>query len=131
MLTDPIADLFTRIRNGAQRRKLLVTSPGSKLRKAIVTKLVDEGYLESFDEVKADGRASLVIRLKYDEYGRSVLEDIQRVSRPGRRMYSGASDIPRVRSGLGTLLVSTSRGILTGLEARQQNLGGELLGKVW
>ena len=131
MLTDPIADLFTRIRNGAQRRKLLVTSPGSSLRKAIVDKLVHEGYLESFDEVDADGRVSLVIRLKYDEFGRSVLEDIQRVSRPGRRVYSRASDIPRVRSGLGTVLVSTSKGILTGVEARQQKIGGELLGQVW
>jgi len=109
----------------------LVTSPGSSLRKAIVDKLVHEGYLESFDEVDADGRVSLVIRLKYDEFGRSVLEDIQRVSRPGRRVYSRASDIPRVRSGLGTVLVSTSKGILTGVEARQQKIGGELLGQVW
>ena len=131
MLTDPIADLLTRIRNAVAVRQVAVTMPGSKLKQAVLEKMLEEGYIKSLEEVKDGAKKSLVVGLKYDKYGDSVIEGLQRVSKPGRRMYSSAADIPRVRSGLGTMFVSTSHGILTGSEARKQNYGGELICRIW
>ncbi len=131
MLTDPIADMLTRIRNAGLARHEEVKMPHSKLKESIVKVLSAEGCLGGFKTVEEDGHKQLVVTLKYDAQRRPVIEKIRRVSMPGRRVYVRHDRIQRVRSGLGLSVLSTSRGVMTDGEARRQKVGGELLCEVW
>lgn len=126
-MSDPISDMLTRIRNAQMAEKTKVEVPSSKLKVEIVKVLKEEGYVEGFSVIKGDGgKATLEIGLKYYS-GRPVIENIQRVSRPGLRIYKGSSDIPKVMNGLGIAIVSTSRGLMTDRKARANGIGGEVL----
>ncbi|MCL4469812.1 MAG: 30S ribosomal protein S8 [Sulfuricella sp.] len=125
-MSDPIADMLTRIRNGQSAEKIMVSMPSSKLKKAIAQVLKDEGYIEDFAVRDEAGKPSLDVRLKYYA-GRPVIEKIDRVSRPGLRIYKGSGEIPRVMNGLGVAIVSTSRGVMTDRKARAAGIGGEVL----
>lgn len=125
-MSDPIADMLTRIRNAQQAQKASVSMPSSKLKVAIAKVLQDEGYIEGFD-VKAEGAKSVLdLALKYYA-GRPVIERIERVSRPGLRVYKGSDDLPRIMNGLGVAIVSTPRGVMTDRSARASRVGGEVL----
>jgi len=129
--TDPIADLLTRVRNATQARHASVDVPYSNIKLAIAKILDQEGYIAAHD-IRQDGnRKYLRLQLKYDEQRRPVVSGLRRVSRPGLRVYAGMHDIPRVLGGMGTVVVSTNRGIMTGHEARRRHLGGELLAEIW
>jgi len=125
-MSDPIADMLTRIRNAQQAEKASVQMPSSKLKVAIADVLKGEGYIDDFAVREVEGKASLEIALKYYA-GRPVIERIERVSRPGLRVYKGSQDIPRVMNGLGVAIVSTPKGVMTDRKARTQNVGGEVL----
>ena len=126
-MSDPISDMLTRIRNAQLAEKAAVSMPSSKLKVAIAEVLKDEGYVDGFKVVKAEGgKATLEIGLKYYA-GSSVIEKIQRISRPGLRIYKGAEDIPKVMNGLGIAIVSTSKGLMTDRKARANGIGGEVL----
>ncbi|KES11353.1 MULTISPECIES: 30S ribosomal protein S8 [Snodgrassella] len=122
---DPISDMLTRIRNAQRANKASVSMPSSKLKVAIAKVLKEEGYIEDF-AVSAETKATLEIQLKYYA-GQPVIERIQRVSRPGLRVYKGSNDIPSVMNGLGVVIVSTSKGVMTDRKARANGIGGELL----
>ena len=122
---DPISDMLTRIRNAQRANKASVAMPSSKLKVAIAKVLKEDGYVEDFS-VSTEAKATLEIQLKYYA-GRPVIERIQRVSRPGLRVYKGSSDIPTVMNGLGVVIVSTSKGVMTDRKARANGVGGELL----
>ncbi|MBS1215579.1 MAG: ribosomal protein [Proteobacteria bacterium] len=127
MMTDPIADMLTRIRNAQQGAKTSVVMPASKLKAAIAQVLQDEGYIDGFAVKSRDaGKTDLEISLKYYA-GQPVIERIERVSRPGLRIYRGAGDLPKVMNGLGVAIVSTSRGVMTDRKARATGVGGEVL----
>ncbi|MBP6875131.1 MAG: 30S ribosomal protein S8 [Candidatus Eisenbacteria bacterium] len=131
-VSDPIADFLTRIRNAARVRHERVDVPASRMREEITRLLVREGYLADYKRVEDGRQGVLRIFLRYDrEDGSSVIEGIQRVSTPGRRVYVRKHEIPRVRGGLGTAILSTPSGVMSDKEARQQGLGGELLARVW
>ena len=123
---DPIADMLTRIRNAQRADKQSVTMPSSKLKVAIARVLKDEGYIDDFAVREADNKPQLDIELKYYA-GRPVIERIERVSKPGPRIYKGVDGIPQVMNGLGIAIVSTSQGVMTDRKARSQGIGGELL----
>jgi small subunit ribosomal protein S8 len=125
-MTDPIADLLTRIRNGQSARKSSVTVGASKLKTAILKVLKDEGYIADFSLGQDEGKPFLTIDLKYYE-GRPVIDRIERVSRPGLRIYRGKNDIPRVLGGMGTVIVSTPKGVMTDKAAQAIGQGGEVL----
>ena len=125
-MSDPIADLLTRIRNAQMVNKAVVNVPASKVKTAIVKVLQDEGYIDGFQVKTEDGKSVLEIALKYYA-GRPVIERIERVSRPGLRIYKGSNDIPKVMNGLGVAIVSTSKGVMTDRKARAAGVGGELL----
>lgn len=125
-MTDPVADMLTRIRNAQLAKKTTVAIPSSKLKVAIASVLKDEGYIEDFSVRESEGRAQLDIALKYYA-GRPVIERIERVSRPGLRVYKGSGDLPRVMNGLGIAIVSTPKGVMTDRKARASNMGGEVL----
>ncbi len=125
-MSDPIADMLTRVRNGHQVGKTSVVMPSSKLKVAIAKVLKDEGYIESFAVTLDGAKASLDITLKYYA-GRPVIERIERVSKPGLRVYKGRDDIPRVMNGLGVAIVSTPRGVMTDRAARAAGVGGEVI----
>jgi small subunit ribosomal protein S8 len=126
-MSDPISDMLTRIRNGQMAEKVTVVMPSSKIKAAIAEVLKDEGYVEGYTVTKGDGgKSTLEIALKYYS-GRPVIEQIQRVSRPGLRVYKGAADIPQVMNGLGVAIVSTSKGLMTDRKARANGFGGEVL----
>ena len=125
-MTDPIADLLTRIRNAHHAEKIALTMPGSKIKSAIAKVLQDEGYIEGFEASEADGKPSLTIQLKYYE-GEPVIEKLQRVSKPGLRVYKSAEELPKVNGGLGIAIISTSKGIMTDRAARSAGVGGEVL----
>lgn len=128
-MSDPVADMFTRIRNGQRVDKQSVSMPSSKLKVAIAKVLQDEGYIEGFS-VKADGaKAELEVQLKYYA-GRPVIERLERVSRPGLRIYKGRDSLPQVMNGLGVAIVTTSRGVMTDRRARQTGVGGEVIAYV-
>jgi small subunit ribosomal protein S8 len=132
MLTDPIADMLTRIRNAAHARKATVDMPWSRHKEALAKVLVDEGYLESAAAVTEDGgMRALRVGLRYDERRRPVITGVKRVSRPSLRVYVGAGEIPAIRRGLGVNVLSTPKGVLVDREARKQGVGGELLCTVW
>lgn len=126
MMTDPIADMLTRIRNGLQAEKLSVRMPSSRVKRAIAQVLKDEGYIEGFSESRESGRGMLDVALKYHE-GRPVIDRIDRVSKPGMRVYRGHHALPRVDDGLGVVIVSTPQGVMSDRAARKAGLGGEVL----
>ena len=125
-MSDPIADMLTRIRNAQQSEKQLVAMPASRVKAAIAQVLKDEGYIEDFAVRELEGRATLEIGLKYYA-GKPVIEKIERVSRPGLRIYRPKDDLPKVMNGLGVAIVSTSRGVMTDRKARGLGVGGEVL----
>jgi small subunit ribosomal protein S8 len=125
-MSDPIADMLTRIRNAQRVEKAEVSMPASKLKVAIAQVLKDEGYIDGFQVITQDGKPELRIDLKYYA-GRPVIERLERVSRPGLRIYRGRDAIPPVMNGLGVAIVSTSRGVMTDRKARSQGVGGEVL----
>ena len=129
-LTDPLGDMLTRIRNGQQAKKDSVLSPASKLRANVLEVLQREGYIRGYTTDTTGKHPSLRIELKYFE-GQPAIQHLARVSKPGRRVYSAARELPRIRNGLGTVIVSTPRGVLSDAEARDQNVGGEVLAEVF
>lgn len=129
--TDPIADMLTRIRNGLSVRKSFVLVPGSKIKVAIAQILLEEGFIQGYEVTNDRPQPNLRIWLKYDKNRRPVITGLQRVSKPGRRVYKGKHELPWVLSGLGIAIVSTPKGVMTGREARRQGLGGEVLCYIW
>ena len=125
-MSDPIADMLTRIRNAQQSEKVSVTIPASKVKAAIAKVLKDEGYIDDFSVREADGKPLLEVGLKYYA-GRPVIEKLERVSRPGLRIYKPGRDIPKVMNGLGVAIVSASQGVMTDRKARGLGIGGEVL----
>ena len=125
-MTDPVADMLTRIRNAQMAQKNSVAMPSSKLKVASAAVLKDEGYIADFAVRDAEGKSQLDIALKYYA-GRPVIERIERISRPGLRVYKGSGDLPRVMNGLGIAIVSTPKGVMTDRRARATNVGGEVL----
>ena len=135
-INDPIADMLTRIRNGVMAGHMLVAMPSSKLKVEIARIMKDEGYLEGFEIVDAEQSVQKVLRLKIKYVGerrarRPVISGIERVSKPGRRVYTKKQEIPWVLSGIGVAILSTPKGVMTGARARQLGVGGEILCKVW
>ena len=130
-MTDPIADMITRIRNGQRAQKSSVSTPASRMRGAILDVLKSVGFIRGYVNSESDaGKPSFEVELKYSE-GKPVIVEIQRISRPGRRVYSGVGDLPRIYNGLGISIISTPRGVMSDLEARKQNVGGEVLCRVF
>ena len=130
-MTDPIADMLTRIRNGQMAEKQTVSMPGSKQKTAIARILQEEGFIAGYDETEEEGnKKTLTIELKYFN-GEPVISELQRASRPGLRQYAKADDIPRVLNGLGVVILTTSKGLMTDRQARAENIGGELLCTVY
>lgn len=135
-INDPIADMLTRIRNGVMAGHMLVAMPSSKLKIEIAKIMKDEGYLEGYEIVDAEQSAHKVLRLKIKYVGerrarRPVISGVERVSKPGRRIYTKKQEIPWVLSGIGVAILSTPKGVMTGSRARQLGVGGEILCKVW
>jgi small subunit ribosomal protein S8 len=130
-MTDPIADMITRIRNGVRARLPKIDVPSSKLKVEIARILKDEGYVANFKSVEDDKQGMIRIFLKYGPGMEQVITDLQRVSRPGCRIYCGKDQIPRVYGGLGINILSTSRGLMTGRSAAREGVGGEILCNVW
>ena len=129
-MTDPIADMLTRIRNAQQANKVDVKMPSSKVKISIAKVLEDEGYISSFNVSDVEGKSILTVTLKYFE-GKPVIAEINRVSRPGLRVYKSADELPRVVGGLGVAIVSTSKGVMSDKKAKLLNIGGEVLCQVW
>ncbi len=129
-LNDPVGDLITRIRNAQMRRRSKLVSPASALRGRVLQVLKDEGYIRDFREIEAEGRKELEIELKYFE-GAPAIHEIQRVSKPGRRVYSAIKDLRLVRNGLGISILSTPKGVMSDQAARDANVGGEVLCEVY
>lgn len=130
-MTDPIADMLTRVRNGVRARLPKIDVPGSKLKAEIARILKDEGFVANFRLIDDGRQGTLRIFLKYGPGWEKVITDLQRVSRPGCRIYCGKGEIPRVYGGLGINILSTSRGVMTGREAARTGVGGEILCNVW
>ena len=130
-ITDPIADMLTRIRNAGNSKFKTVDVPASKMKKAIANVLLEEGYIKAFDEIDDGLQGILRITLKYDEKGNKVISGLRRISKPGLRIYAKKDELPRVLNGLGTALISTPKGIMTDKKAREAGLGGEVLAYVW
>jgi len=131
MMTDPISDMLTRIRNAVRVERPAVEMPLSKVKRGVAEVLKREGYIWDWEEVETLPARQLRIHLKYGPNGERVIRHIRRVSKPGRRVYSGSSDLRPVLAGLGISIVSTSRGVISDREARQRNLGGEVLCELW
>jgi len=129
--TDPIADMLTRVRNGLIVRKAFVLVPSSKIKVAIAQILLEEGFIQGYEVTNERPQPNIRLWLKYDEKRRPVVSGMQRVSKPGRRVYKGKGDLPWVLSGLGIAIVSTPKGVMTDREARRQGVGGEVLCYVW
>ena len=130
-ITDPIADMLTRIRNANSAKHETVDIPASNMKKAIAQILVDEGYIASYKVIEDEKQGVIRVTLKYGENKSQVITGLRRVSKPGLRIYSNVEDMPKVMKGLGIAIVSTSKGIMTDREARKQNVGGEVLAFVW
>ena len=129
--SDPVADMLTIIRNAGMVNFEKVDVSTSKLKLEITKILKNEGYIKTFKKISSDDRSFIRIFLKYDGSEKPTIRGIQRISKPGRRVYKGYKDMPRILNGFGTLIVSTSRGVITGRKAREQQVGGELLCSVW
>jgi small subunit ribosomal protein S8 len=130
-MTDPIADLLTRIRNGAQARHEYVLVPASRLKLAILRILKDEGFIRDFELSKDSPQRIIRVWLKYADQKRPVVSGLRRVSKPGKRIYAKSAEMPRVLGGLGIAVVSTPQGVMTGQQARQRRIGGEVLCFIW
>jgi len=130
-MSDPLGDMLTRIRNAQMRKSSKVSTPGSQLRRNVLDVLQSEGYIRGYSTVDFDnGRSEFEIELKYYD-GEPVIRDIERISRPGRRVYASVKNIPRVANGLGVSILSTPKGVMSDAEARDQNVGGEVLCRVF
>jgi small subunit ribosomal protein S8 len=133
-MTDPVADFLTRLRNGAKAQHHDVTLPSSKLKRELARILKEQGYIEDYDTTPASAEhpgERLTVTLKYTDDRQPVITGLQRVSRPGQRTYVDHANIPRIQGGMGTAIISTSKGVMTGHEARQQGVGGEVVARVW
>jgi small subunit ribosomal protein S8 len=130
-MTDPVADMLTRIRNGMAVDKRFVDIPSSNLKKRIAFVLKQEKYIEDFMFIKSEIKSSIRVFLKYDHRGDAVITGIERVSKPGRRIYVGGDQIPRVLDGLGISIISTSKGVISNKAAKRMGVGGEVLCKIW
>ena len=133
-MTDPVADFLTRLRNGAKAQHHDVTIPSSKLKRELARILKEQGYIDAYEvHPPSPGQPTeeITVTLKYTDDRKPVISGMQRVSRPGQRTYVDHSHIPRIQGGMGTAIISTSRGVMTGHEARQQGVGGEVVAKVW
>jgi len=132
VMTDPVADMLTRVRNALRIERREVSMPSSRLKVGVASVLKREGFVEDYSVEKADPvRPSLTVTLKYGPEGEKVINEITRVSKPGRRVYCGAKELPRVLNGLGIAVVSTPKGVLSDREARKEHIGGEVLCTVW
>ena len=131
IVTDPIADMLTRVRNALTIKKSEVVIPASKTKKAIAEILFNEGFIEKYEIIDDGNYKSIKVTLKYGPNGEKVIQGLKRISKPGLRVYAESQDIPRVLNGLGIAIVSTNKGIMTDKEARSQNVGGEVLAFVW
>ena len=129
-ITDPIADMLTRIRNANAQRHETVDVPASKMKKAIAEILLDEGYIKSFEEIEDNSQGIIRITLKYVNK-QKVISGLRRISKPGLRVYANKEELPKVLGGLGIALISTSKGIMTDKKARQEGIGGEVLAYIW
>ena len=130
-ITDPIADMLTRIRNANSAKHKTVDVPASKMKTAIAEILFKEGYIKSFELINDETQGIIRITLKYDEKGTRVIDGIKRISKPGLRVYAGKEELPRVLNGLGIAIISTSKGLKTDKEAREAGIGGEVLAYIW
>ena len=130
-ITDPIADMLTRIRNASRSKHKIVDVPASNIKKSIADILFKEGYIKAYEEISDDTQGIIRITLKYDEKVNKVISGLKRISKPGLRIYAAKDELPRVLNGLGIALISTSKGVMTDKEARKQNVGGEVLAFVW
>ncbi len=130
MMTDPIADMLTRIRNGNMKKHESVVVPASNMKKSLAQILLDEGYIKGFNVVEDNKQGMMTIDLKYVDDQR-VIQGLKRISKPGRRVYVRANEIPRVLNGLGTAILSTSHGVLTDKKARLEGVGGEVICYIW
>ena len=131
MLTDQVADMFTRIRNAVQAGKKTVTVPASRLKKEITRILFENGFIQKYAFVDDGVQGEIKILLRYDKNLNNAIQGIQKISTPGRRKYSDVSTMPKILNGMGVCIVSTSKGVMTDKECRENNVGGELIGKVW
>jgi small subunit ribosomal protein S8 len=131
MLTDPISDMLTRIRNAGRARLSRVSMPSSRMKREIARVLKQEGFIRDFSVTSDEKKPVLTLDVEYGRHSQPMIEGLERVSRPSRRVYVGAKEIPRIRNGLGVAILSTPRGILTDKEAREARVGGEVLAKVW
>ena len=129
--TDPIADMLTRIRNANRNKFKTIDVPASNMKIAIAQNLLDEGYIKAFEEIKNENQGIIRITLKYDEKGNKVISGLKRISKPGLRIYASKDELPQVLNGLGTALISTSKGIVTDKKARELGVGGEVLAYIW
>ena len=130
-ITDPIADMLTRIRNANSQKHKTVDVPSSNMKKAIADILFKEGYVAAYEEINENSQGVIRITLKYDETGARVIDGLKRISKPGLRVYASKEELPQVLNGLGIALISTSKGIKTDREARKEGLGGEVLAYIW
>ncbi len=130
-ITDPIADMLTRIRNANSSKFKTVDVPASNMKRAIADILYKEGYIKSFEEIDDNVQGIIRITLKYDEKGNRVIAGLKRISKPGLRIYASKDELPKVLNGLGVAIVSTSKGVMTDKEARKAGIGGEVLAYVW
>lgn len=131
ILTDPIADLLTRIRNALTAKHETVNVPASNMKKSICDILVNEGYVKSAEIVEVDGHKEICITLKYGAKNEKVINCLKRISKPGLRIYCGHEDLPKVLNGLGIAIISTSKGVMTDKQARAEKVGGEVLAYIW
>jgi small subunit ribosomal protein S8 len=131
MMTDPIADMLARIRNAGVARHVRTSCPSSKLKLAVARVIQDAGFLEEVRVEAREGLPTLVLGVRYGDDGTALIKGLRRISKPGRRVYVGRQAIPKVRNGLGVAVLSTSKGVLSDVAAREQGLGGELLCEVW
>ena len=130
-ITDPIADMLTRIRNANSAKHKTVDIPSSKMKLGMVEILFKEGYIKAFEEIKDNTQGVIRVTLKYDETGRRVIDGLKRISKPGLRVYASREDLPKVLNGLGIAIISTSKGLKTDKEARELGVGGEVLAYIW
>jgi small subunit ribosomal protein S8 len=130
-ITDPIADMLTRIRNASRSKHKIVDIPASNIKKSIADILFKEGYIKAYEEIANETQGIIRITLKYDDKGNKVIAGLKRISKPGLRIYAEKEELPRVLNGLGIAIISTSKGIVTDKVARKNNVGGEVMAYIW
>ena len=131
VMTDPIADMLTRIRNANTSKHKTVDIPASKMKTGIAEILFKEGYIKAYEEIKDENQGIIRVTLKYDEKGNRVIDGLRRISKPGLRVYASKEELPKVLNGLGIVILSTSQGLMTDKEARAKQVGGEVLAYIW